>query len=238
MVVAGGPRLGDLRAGAMAAVTGATFPGSAAGSPRSCVRRCSRPDFPALLRYTPVGLEDIVAAMDSVAAREPARPFGYTVDDLRGRPRGRHRRGRRWRARYRSTGPTCSTGSPSDELCPGCAGQVLAPWPNRIRDGHYAFGGERLPLPLTEPSRHNAIHGLVNWPRWRLVERRPRRVTVEHDLVPQPGYPWPLRLRTTWSVGEGGLRAEHEVTNPAPSRARSAWPPTRTCWCPASRSTT
>lgn len=95
----------------------------------------------------------------------------------------------------------------------GCAGQVLAPWPNRIRDGQYAFGGEHLQLPLTEPERHNAIHGLVNWARWSLVDAGPDFVTVAHDLVPQPGYRWPLRLQTTWSVGEAGLRAEHVVTN-------------------------
>jgi aldose 1-epimerase len=100
-----------------------------------------------------------------------------------------------------------------DELCVGCAGQVLAPWPNRIRDGRYSFGGQSQQLALTEPERHTAIHGLVNWARWRLVERAPDSVTVEHDLVPQPGYPWPLRLRTTWSVGADGLTARHEAEN-------------------------
>jgi len=38
--------------------------------------------------------------------------------------------------------------------------------------------------------------------------------------VPQPGYPWPLHLRTTWTVGADGLVATHEATNvgtaPAP----------------------
>src|SRR3954469_1623429 len=44
---------------------------------------------------------------------------------------------------------------------PGGAGQVLAPWPNRIRDGRYTFRGEKHQLALTEPDAHNAIHGLV-----------------------------------------------------------------------------
>jgi len=107
-----------------------------------------------------------------------------------------------------------------EELAPGWSGHVLAPWPNRIRDGQYPYGGEAHQLPLTEPERHNAIHGLVNWARWRLVEAREDAVVLEHDLVPQPGYPWPLHLRTTWSVYADGLRAEHAVTNvgarPAP----------------------
>ncbi len=121
---------------------------------------------------------------------------------------------------YHAGGGEVLYGFAEDELCPGSAGQILAPWPNRIRDGQYTFDGETFQLGLSEPGRHNAIHGLVNWARWRLVEAGPAALTIEHDLVPQPGYPWPLRLRVTWSVSVDGLRAEHEVTNigtrPAP----------------------
>jgi aldose 1-epimerase len=100
-----------------------------------------------------------------------------------------------------------------DEVCPGSAGQVLAPWPNRIRDGRYTFRGEAYQLALSEPESHNAIHGLVNWLPWRCVERASAEVIVECDLSPTPGYPWPLRLRTHWAVGGDGLRAVHEATN-------------------------
>ncbi|MBT8228344.1 MAG: aldose 1-epimerase family protein [Dactylosporangium sp.] len=113
---------------------------------------------------------------------------------------------------YAAGGVEVVDGYSEAELCPSAAGQILAPWPNRIRDGRYAFGGPHQ-LTLTEPDRNNAIHGLVCWTRWRQVDRAPDRIVVEHDLVPQPGYPWPLRLRTAWSVGAGGLRADHEVTN-------------------------
>jgi len=106
------------------------------------------------------------------------------------------------------------------ELCPGSAGTVLAPWPNRIRDGRYTYAGEAYQLNLTEPARHNAIHGLVNWSRLRLVSQQADEVTLDCELVPVPGYPWPLSLRTTWQVGPDGLRATHEATNlcstPAP----------------------
>src|SRR5262249_32215284 len=105
------------------------------------------------------------------------------------------------------------------ERAVGGAGHVLAPWPNRIRDGQYTFDGEHLQLSLTEPERHNAIHGLVNWARWHAVDATGDSVTLAHDLVPQPGYPWPLRLQTTWSVSSAGLRAEHVVTNTAAARA-------------------
>jgi aldose 1-epimerase len=114
---------------------------------------------------------------------------------------------------YRADGVAYLDGYRVDEMCPGAAGQVLAPWPNRVRDGRYRFGGATRQLALTEPARHNAIHGLVAWARWRCVDRSPGAVTVECELPAQPGYPWPLLLRTTWSVGGDGLCASHEAIN-------------------------
>lgn len=114
---------------------------------------------------------------------------------------------------YRAGGVPYVDGYGEDELCVGSAGQVLAPWPNRIRDGQYTFNGQTLQLSLTEPARHTALHGLVNWLPWRLVARNADTVTVQCELPAQPGYPWPLLLRTEWRVGTDGLRATHEVTN-------------------------
>jgi aldose 1-epimerase len=114
---------------------------------------------------------------------------------------------------YRIGGTDILDGFAEDEACPAGSGQILAPWPNRIRDGRYTFGGEDHQLHLTEPTRHNAIHGLVNWSRWHRLEHAPDRVTVEYRLPPQPGYPWLLGLSTTWQVGPDGLRAEHTATN-------------------------
>lgn len=121
---------------------------------------------------------------------------------------------------YRHGGVDYVDGYDADEICPGSAGQVLSPWPNRIRDGAYRFGDRELQLDLTEPARDNAMHGLVNWVPWGLVEQSDDAVTIGYDLPPTPGYPWPLRLRSRWSVSADGLRIDHEATNlgdePAP----------------------
>jgi aldose 1-epimerase len=114
---------------------------------------------------------------------------------------------------YTVAGREILDGFSEDEIAPACAGQILAPWPNRIRDGQYTFEEESYQLALTEPAKHTAIHGLVNWSRWRLVEQKADTVTLEFDLPPQVGYPWSLLLRTRWSIGADGLRADHEVTN-------------------------
>jgi aldose 1-epimerase len=43
-----------------------------------------------------------------------------------------------------------------EEMATGGRGQLLLPWPNRIRDGRYAFGGREHQLPFSEPARRNA----------------------------------------------------------------------------------
>jgi len=121
---------------------------------------------------------------------------------------------------YSVAGESIVDGYEAGELCPGCAGQVLAPWPNRLRDGRYSFDGTSYQLALTEPPRHNALHGLVCWLRWSCVDASESAVTLGVDLPPTPGYPWRLRLETVWSLGPDGLTAEHRATNvgdrPAP----------------------
>ncbi|WP_041840536.1 aldose 1-epimerase family protein [Actinoplanes friuliensis] len=114
---------------------------------------------------------------------------------------------------YSANGREILDGFGPDEMSPASAGQILAPWPNRIRDGHYTFEGTSYQLGLTEPDKHNAIHGLTNWSRWKLAEQTGDSVTVEFDLPPQIGYPWSLTLRTRWSVSADGLRSDQEVVN-------------------------
>jgi aldose 1-epimerase len=100
------------------------------------------------------------------------------------------------------------------------AGQLLAPWPNRVADGRYRFDGEERQLDLTEPARGNAIHGLVRWDAWRVEERGADRVVLAHRLYPRPGYPHTLDLTAAYAVSETGLEVEVTARNvgsgPAP----------------------
>jgi aldose 1-epimerase len=115
--------------------------------------------------------------------------------------------------RYQVAGVEVLDGFDEDQICPGGAGTLLTPWPNRIRDGRYRFAGEERQLALTEAARHNAIHGLVNWVRWHVEESAADELTIGHDLPPVPGYPWPLRFAVTWDVSPAGLRCRVAVTN-------------------------
>ncbi|HET7398786.1 MAG TPA: aldose 1-epimerase family protein [Intrasporangium sp.] len=91
------------------------------------------------------------------------------------------------------------------DACRSGRGQQLMPWPNRIRDGRYTFGGADHQLPVTEVPKHNASHGLVRWALWELVEHEESSVTVGYRLHPQPGWDHHLDLRTTYVLDGSGL---------------------------------
>ena len=78
-------------------------------------------------------------------------------------------------------------GFDADELPPGGAGQLLAPWPNRIDGGRYVFGGAEFQLALTEPEHANAIHGLTRWTAWTPVRHEAGAVVLRSSPHGQEG---------------------------------------------------
>src|SRR6266511_94848 len=97
---------------------------------------------------------------------------------------------RSWRVGGRELLDTFPVDAPGD----GFRGKVLLPWPNRIRGGRYVFGGAEHRLPVTEPERDAALHGLVLWSSFRPLRRSAREIALTHRLHPQPGYPFTLDI--------------------------------------------
>ncbi len=100
-----------------------------------------------------------------------------------------------------------------DEPAPAGHGAVLAPWPNRIRDGRYTFAGVERQLHISEPSRMTALHGLVMWQRWTVTERSGSAVTLETRTAPSSGYPYDLLIRVTYRLTATGLHVQTTATN-------------------------
>ena len=101
----------------------------------------------------------------------------------------------------------------ADEVRPGYRGAVLAPWPNRVVDGTYTFDGVDYQLPLTEPSRSHALHGLVCWADWTLQVRSSGSVTLGTTIVPSDGYPHRIALLVTYSLADDGLTSTVTAEN-------------------------
>jgi aldose 1-epimerase len=100
---------------------------------------------------------------------------------------------------------------------------VLFPFPNRIRDGRFAFSGKEYQLPLNDSAKKNAIHGFACRVPWRAVNHgadgTSAWVTGEFRCsvdAPQSLALWPAdqQIRLTVRLGRGTLRLEAVVTNP------------------------
>jgi aldose 1-epimerase len=111
-------------------------------------------------------------------------------------------------------------GFAEDEMSGAARGQLLVPWPNRIRDGAYTFDGRDLQLGLSEPARGNASHGLVRWAAWSPEEHAGSSVSLGYRLMAQSGYPWTLDLHVLYDLSADGLTVTQTATNlsdrPAP----------------------
>jgi aldose 1-epimerase len=121
---------------------------------------------------------------------------------------------------YTVDGRSVLDGYDADAICDGARCQTLIPWPNRVQDGQWSWQGERQQLTLSEPEQHNAIHGLVRWLSWDVVEHLEASVTLRCRSMPQPGYPWRLEVTNSWSLADDGLTVVTTVRNgsttPAP----------------------
>ena len=122
---------------------------------------------------------------------------------------------RSWTIGGRELLASFSPGEPDAAFC----GRVLVPWPNRVRDGRYAFDGAEHRLELTEPERGNALHGLVLHSRWQGVRTSARRVSLSYELHPHAGYPFTLALAVSYELASGGVVMTLHATNVGAERA-------------------
>jgi aldose 1-epimerase len=114
---------------------------------------------------------------------------------------------------YQVRGQPVVDGYAETEMCSGGRGQVLMPWPNRLADGRFEWAGRELQTPLSEPERHNAIHGLVRWTPWTVSEVSDESARLTLRLYPQPGWPWMLDLSVRYALSAGGLTVAGRVEN-------------------------
>jgi aldose 1-epimerase len=102
---------------------------------------------------------------------------------------------------------------PLDQMADGARGNTLIPWPNRLADGTYEWDGTTQQVPLTEPEKQNAIHGLLRWRNWVLFERDESRVVMRTRIYPQKGYPFILDASIGYELTEDGLVVTTTATN-------------------------
>lgn len=93
----------------------------------------------------------------------------------------------------------------ADSMRPAYRGAVLVPWPNRVVDGQYYFGGHQHTLALTEPERGHALHGLAAWALWHAIVVAEDHVVLKHTITAQPGYPFQIDITVSYTLSGAGL---------------------------------
>lgn len=116
-------------------------------------------------------------------------------------------RGVTWR------GEPVVTGYRGADAKQGGQGDVLIPFPGRVKGGTYEWDGVRHQLPLTDKDGPNAIHGFVRKVDWASVSGDANAVTYRLDFAGAEGYPFPLGIQLRYALGDDGLTVTGSVTN-------------------------
>lgn len=112
---------------------------------------------------------------------------------------------------------------PETALPPSGCGIVLAPWPNRVADGRWRLDGVEQQLDITEPARGNALHGLLRFTGYRLIEHAADSVELGATIFPQHGYPFRVETTVRYTVTDGALHVTHGARNDGDARAPIAF---------------
>ncbi len=99
----------------------------------------------------------------------------------------------------------------------GGQGDVLIPFPGRIKEGRYTFDGASYQLERNDKEGPNAIHGFVRNLPWTLREQQSDRVELEVAVdateYAARGYPFSLNVRMTYHLQSTGLSWSFTVRN-------------------------
>lgn len=106
----------------------------------------------------------------------------------------------------------------------GGQGDVLIPFPGRVRDGHYTFEGRSYQMEKNDKETSGAIHGFARQTVWDIVAQTEHGVTFATDIKPDDhaGYPFALHIQVTYTLEADGLTCRFEIENTGTGDAPAA----------------
>lgn len=110
---------------------------------------------------------------------------------------------------------------PENIPTPSCSGVVLAPWPNRVRDGVWDDDGTTQRLSISEPKLHNASHGLLRFTAYE-IEQTDAAATLRATIHPQTGFPYEIETTVAYALTDAGIEVTHTLTNRSDAAAPAA----------------
>ncbi|QWF83329.1 aldose 1-epimerase family protein [Amycolatopsis sp. CA-230715] len=191
-----------------------------------------------LSRRGALGTMLAAGAVTALGAASPAAAAGSNVSDVDGSAaRGQTASGRLYELRcgnaraviagvaatvlsYQVDGEELLLTHAADDVGEGYQGKTILPWCNRIDHGKYTFGGKQYAVPINEPDRDTALHGLLSFTEWQPVRHTRDSVVLEVQQHPHYGYPFHVAFRMEFALGRRGLSSTLTARNigsgPAP----------------------
>ena len=103
----------------------------------------------------------------------------------------------------------------------GGQGDVLIPFPGRVRNGHYTFNGQTHELNRNDKDGPNAIHGFLRLAMWETEAQTEDwvRFAISLDPAAHPGYPFALRATVLYMLDTDRFSCRYTIENTGPQAA-------------------
>ena len=99
-------------------------------------------------------------------------------------------------------------------------GVVMAPWSSRIKDGRWqGEEGTWYQLPINEPARSNALHGLVFDKTFSIRSQTESTVELSIAIDPVEGYPFSISLSVSYELENDELIVSFAAKNTGSTKA-------------------
>lgn len=97
----------------------------------------------------------------------------------------------------------------------GGQGDIMIPFPGRVREGRYTFGGHDHQLEPNCRESPAAIHGFLRFVPWDIVEQSDASITLQTEMGAgeYQGYPYALRATVTYTVTGTGMTGRFDIAN-------------------------
>lgn len=105
----------------------------------------------------------------------------------------------------------------------GGQGDVLVPFPGRIKQGQYSFQGKSYTLEKNDKEGPNAIHGFLRSQTFDVVSQKDSsaifRFEMRADDFAPRGYPFSLSVTISYELEASGLKTSYSIQNSGDSDA-------------------
>jgi len=105
----------------------------------------------------------------------------------------------------------------------GMMGDVLFPFPGRVKESKYEFDGKNYELDGAFKKDGHSIHGFVTDKEWNLEGKKEDSVKLSYEITKEEykknGYPFSLRVEIKYSLNARGLKVASKITNTGEEKA-------------------